>query len=510
MASSLAFAIEKKINESATTTVYRAYQQALDRTVLLKVLRKELTGDEDFVARFLREARACAAIHSENIVQVYDLTEVDGAPAIVMEFVEGRSVKEILESEGKLPLDRVRRIAVEVLKGLSVAHGKGIVHRDIKPGNILVGTSGSIKVTDFGLATVPRSPTLTLDGMVLGTPAYMSPEQARGEIVDARTDLFSLGVTIIELLTGKRILEGNSYSECLRRILSFSVKNVEEDLAVLPPEFAGFLRTILSPRKEDRFASTEDALHALSGGALGSPSRGTKLSFRVKALAGLLLLVLVGVFVAKLSLKKEEPPVLMLPDTTHTVPTSSQRVDTTLTLSVISQPSASNIPDRRISAAELSHPLLSDSVTTSTDSGLVEVRCVPWGMVYVNNIYLGQTPLPRSVSVKSGTAAVTITNPLFDPITRNVTVPKNKQIVIEENFLSRAGYVMIKVIPWGEVYVDDRYRDTTPLGKPLITSVGIRKIRIHNPSYEDITYDARIAVGDTLNLSFNFLEKKSR
>ena len=501
MASSQAFTIEQKINESATTTVYRAYQQALDRTVLLKVLHKDLTGDEDFVGRFLREARACAAIHSENIVQVYDLTEVDGAPAIVMEFVEGRSVKEILVGEGKLPPDRVQRIGVEVLKGLCVAHAKGIVHRDIKPGNILVGSSGSIKVTDFGLATVPRSPTLTLDGMVLGTPAYMSPEQARGEIVDARTDLFSLGVTIIELLTGKRILEGNSYSECLRRILSFSVKNVEEDFAVLPPDFSGFLRKILSPRKEDRFASAEEALHALSGGAMGSPSRGSKIPFRMKALAGVILLFLIGVFVAKLSLKKEEPPALMIADSTHTVPTSTQRIDTALRLSVIPQPSASSTPERRLSTAEVSHPLLSDSISTSTDSGFVEVRCVPWGMVYVNNVYLGQTPLPRSVLV---------TNPLFDPITRNVTVPKNKQIVVEENFLSRAGYVMIKVTPWGEVYVDDRYRDTTPFGKPLITSVGIRKIRIHNPSYDDITYDARIAVGDTLNLSFNFLEKKSR
>ena len=125
------------------------------------------------------EAKASAALRSENIVQVYDLTEIDGAPAIVMEFVEGKSLMEILQEQGVQMPEFARKVAVEVLKGLAVAHSKGIIHRDIKPGNILVENSGGIKVTDFGLATVPRSPVLTLDGMVLGTPAYMSPEQAK-------------------------------------------------------------------------------------------------------------------------------------------------------------------------------------------------------------------------------------------------------------------------------------------------------------------------------------------
>ena len=174
------FTIEEKISESTTTAVYRAFDEQLHRRVLLKVLHKHLANDPDLRARFVREARACAALRSDHIVQVFDLTEIDGAPAIVMEFVDGRSLKEIIAAGEMRDVDGVHTVTLHVLRGLATAHGKGIVHRDIKPGNILVGSDGTVKVTDFGLASFAASPTVTMDGMVLGTPAYMAPEQGRG------------------------------------------------------------------------------------------------------------------------------------------------------------------------------------------------------------------------------------------------------------------------------------------------------------------------------------------
>lgn len=499
--------IDRKISESATTTVYRAHQDALDRPVLLKVLHKHLVADEDFVARFRREARACAAIRSDNIVQVYDLSEVDGAPAIVMEYVEGRSLKEILESEGMIPVEFVKRVAAGVLKGLSVAHAKGIIHRDIKPGNILVGSSGTIKVTDFGLASLPRSPTLTLDGMVLGTPAYMSPEQGRGEVVDARSDLFSLGVTLVELLTSRRILDGDSYSECLKKVLSFSPEDVERALAGLPPDLADFLRHLIAPQKEDRFATAEDALQAITEGTKSVSSKGPKRFPWLIPAAATAIVVLAYLSMSLFPTKTEEVP--------------GARVLDSLEAKNAALPSGetSELPDPKGKARKQSallnpekpassQPAGKEHAVPSTDSGRILIRCEPWAKVYLNNIYLGQTPLSQPVSAKAGEVTITFSNPLFVPITRSVVVPQGGQIAVEENFLDHAGYLVVRVNPWAEVYIDDQYRDTTPLTKPLITSTGTRKIRLHNPAFDDLFYDAAVAQGDTLTLSFSFVEHK--
>ncbi|NUN70185.1 MAG: serine/threonine protein kinase, partial [Bacteroidetes bacterium] len=208
--SSQQFTIEQKLSESATTVVYRAFDTVLHRTVLLKVLHPHLANDAELTGRFMREARACAALRSEHIVQIYDLTDYDGAPAIVMEYVEGRSLKDVIASGAHRTPAFAATVARHVLRALSVAHERGIIHRDIKPGNILVSTAGTVKVTDFGLAAVALSPTMTMEGMVLGTPAYMAPEQVRGDEVDHRTDLFALGLTVAETVTGERLFEGST------------------------------------------------------------------------------------------------------------------------------------------------------------------------------------------------------------------------------------------------------------------------------------------------------------
>ena len=502
------FTIEKKISESATTTVYRARQEALDRVVLLKVFHKHLVTDDAFVARFRREARACAALHSENIVQVFDLTEIDGAPAIVMQYVEGKSLKEILENEGKKDVEFVRHVAIEVLKGLSVAHASDIIHRDIKPGNILAGRSGSIMITDFGLASFPRSLTLTYDGMILGTPAYMSPEQVHGEVVDIRTDLFSLGVTLIELLTTKRIFECDSYNECLKRIMSFSIDDVEPLLADFPPDFSPFLRRILAPRKEDRFASAQEALDSLISGTVPTRITPKKKILRALPLAAIVVLGLIVGSIALFRMNDEQKTGNLIPDSSIvTVPTALS----TDTLNPPRPDTAARTTDpgaKQALGMEHQPPPQSESVTTNTDSGTVVINCKPWAMVYIDSIFVGQTPLPHPVTVRAGSAVVTFSNPLFLPLTQSITVVKNEQTTVEENFLHYAGYFTVRVTPWADIYVDDQYRGTTPLGRPIITSAGTRKLRLHHPAYDDISYDARIQKGDTLNLSFTFQEQK--
>jgi eukaryotic-like serine/threonine-protein kinase len=190
--------------------VYRARDRVLERTVAVKVLSAAAIDDRELVARFGREARAAAALHHPNIVTVFDSGADGDLQYLVMEYVEGQSLAELLRREGVLAPGRVAEVGRQVCQALAAAHAAGLVHRDIAPGNLLVDPVGVVKVADFGIAKLAAATTMTGDGMVLGTAAYLAPEQAQGRPVDGRSDLYALGCVLYELLTGAPPFAGDS------------------------------------------------------------------------------------------------------------------------------------------------------------------------------------------------------------------------------------------------------------------------------------------------------------
>ena len=221
------YEIEEKIGEGGMSVVYKARCNKLNRYVAVKVLKKEMSDNEDIVNKFKREATAIAALSDNNIVNILDVGSQDDINYIVMEYVKGKTLKELIKQFGKLNYETAITIAIQIAKALECAHKNNIIHRDVKPQNILVTEEGLIKVTDFGIAKSTSSATLTNTTTIMGSAHYFSPEQAKGTLVDNRTDLYSLGVVLYEMVTGRVPFEADSP-------VTIALKHIQEE--VVPPK----------------------------------------------------------------------------------------------------------------------------------------------------------------------------------------------------------------------------------------------------------------------------------
>src|SRR5947209_5514768 len=259
--------------------VWRARDRVLDRVVAAKVLKSEFTGDPNFLARFRNEARHTAALSHPNIASVYDYGETldeNGTTVayLVMEFVEGQPLVTILHEEGRMPVDWTMHVLGQAADGLSAAHRAGVVHRDIKPGNIMVRPDGVAKLTDFGIAQARDATPLTRTGMVVGTAQYLSPEQAQGMEVNAASDVYSLGVVFYECLTGIRPFDGTSQVAIALAHINRAPPPLPADI---PPGVRALVIRALAKDPGERFAdgaAFADAIRRVAaGGTLTPPIR---------------------------------------------------------------------------------------------------------------------------------------------------------------------------------------------------------------------------------------------
>ncbi|RXT15051.1 Stk1 family PASTA domain-containing Ser/Thr kinase [Ammoniphilus sp. CFH 90114] len=220
------YEVEQRIGGGGMAVVYKAHDNLLNRTVALKILRSQFGHDDDFIGRFRREAQAAASLSHPNVVNVYDVGEEDDIQYIVMEYIEGLTLKELIIQKGKLDVEQAVHIAIQICDALEHAHHNHIIHRDIKPHNILIGSRGRVKVTDFGIARAVTSATITHTGSVIGSVHYFSPEQARGGISGEKSDLYSLGIVLYEMVTGQVPFSGDSP-------ISVALKHLQEN--IIPP-----------------------------------------------------------------------------------------------------------------------------------------------------------------------------------------------------------------------------------------------------------------------------------
>jgi serine/threonine protein kinase len=235
------YRLDAQIGSGGMSTVYRAFDTVLERPVAIKLMHREIASDSDQLERFRREARAVAQLNHPHIVQVIDAGEDEGTPYIVLEYVEGETLKERIRRHGRLPVGESVAYAIEIARALGAAHERAIVHRDVKPQNVLVDSEGSAKVTDFGIARTLTEEGLTADGRVLGTTDYVSPEQALGHPVTGQSDLYSLGIVLYEMLTGEVPFRGENQ-------VAVAMKHVREelpDVSMRRPEISTALAAVV-------------------------------------------------------------------------------------------------------------------------------------------------------------------------------------------------------------------------------------------------------------------------
>ena len=262
------YRIERLLGTGGMGEVYLASDTKLGRQVALKVLAGTLARDPDRLERFEREARAAAALNHPNIVTIHSVEQVDGVPFLTLELVEGQTLGELIPPDG-LPLDRVLSLGIPLADAVGAAHQRGITHRDLKPANVMVTTDGRLKVLDFGLAKVKEEAQMPLDsgmptaaltgeGRIVGTVAYMSPEQAEGKPIDPRSDVFSLGIMLYEMATGKRPFDGDTHMSTLSAIIKDTPKSIAEVRPGLPRELSKIVSRCIAKDVEDRYQSAKD------------------------------------------------------------------------------------------------------------------------------------------------------------------------------------------------------------------------------------------------------------
>lgn len=259
------------LGQGAMGIVYKALDPRIDRTVAIKTIHASMMqGDmaAELGTRFLREIRAVGNLRHPNIIAIYDTDEEDGAPFYVMEFVEGRELSAYLKDDARFTVEQVLHIGRQLLGAFAYTHQKGIIHRDIKPANIFITGEGDVKVADFGIAKVENSE-LTQVGTSLGTPSYMSPEQCRGQPVDNRSDLFSIGIVLYQLLTGEKPFQGNSTHALMHHILQSTPEKPTALNPALPASVDRLIERALAKNPGDRFQSADEFLLALEAALSG-------------------------------------------------------------------------------------------------------------------------------------------------------------------------------------------------------------------------------------------------
>jgi len=559
-----------EIHRGAITQVYKGYQAALDRVVLVKVLRPELRDDRDLCQNFEREARLFAKVHHPNIVSIYDFGADESALYFMAEFVDGLNLKELLQ-HGRLPCDLAWYVLMESARGLHAAHEKGILHGDVKPENILISFEGRVKLSDFGFARSLLPGATEQSPGARGTLGYFSPELIHGEVPGKQSDIFSLGATFFEMLAGEKAFTGKEPREFFHAITSMDPVGRLYRLRDIPVELIDICQKMLAKDPARRYPHCGDlirdleAVEAKAGLAVSAPALQRYMQDpenyapatptetavapreaetakpvprkhrRRQAFAALLIAaVIIGAWLllprrhnstANLPLRhsggnSEQPPAEavaestlaasagagLLPAQMHADREGTQRPEKT----------SANPPARDTLATQASPHLRQRRPETRVDTvlasralgpGFLDIACSPWAAVWLDDDSIGVTPLAAIARLQPGQHKLVLRNPEFPLMQQTVQIAPGDTLRLQVSLWKRVGLLYLEISPWAKVYLDGEYKDTIPPQKrPFILAPGAHNLRLEHPGLGEWTTPITVRAGAQQRLRFNLKE----
>ncbi len=493
------YRVEEVLSRSSTTTVYRAFQESLQRTVLIKELRSDLAGDREIIERFAREAKVCANIKHENIVDIFERSEKGDHVFLVMEYVSGCSMEEFIREHSSLPLSVVLAVMFQTLRGLAHAHSKGVIHRDIKPSNILISRDGWVKITDFGLSLFEGAPGITVPGAVVGTPAFLSPEAINGGAITYRSDIFSLGVTFYQLITREKIFYADHFSDSLKKVLSHHPPAVSSLRPDFPTELDPIIAKMIEKNPVKRWASADEIITALEE-RFSSYSVNSNRIVRTYMETG--SEIAVEPIIEPLQLKGKS---LRLEKKKRSI-----YIGIPLILFVIASGyyllSPRPSEQKKADLTERTERFPPPEAAQQTDTTILPIQTPP-------KMTTREAAQEKSASIPIG-AAGDAKRREFKPegektgSDRESPPPARPQNLQQETSPAAAlpaspGTVQIQVEPWADVYLDDIFVDKTPFA-PIPISPGRHRLVFQHPEFPPVFQDIEAKPGEELQVQVNF------
>lgn len=523
------YQLDEQIKETEFVTVYRATQVALDRPALLKVIKSQFASETNVMERLRREALAVAKISHPNVIHVYDFGEEKVTVYVAMEYFPSKDFQRVLQERKQLPVDLCISALKQSLEGLSAAHKQGIFHRDIKPANLLLGENDLVKITDFGLANLTGATGVTIEGSIIGTPSYMSPEQISGAKPSPQSEIFSLGVTFYEILTGISPFDAESYSAVFNKILNHEPPAVQDLRSQIPGRLSEIVQQMIAKDPDARFPDCDAVLKELDqipGNVLTSqqpndtpsnlqpkpPQKRRSISY----IFALLMLVIIGSIVIYNLYNRppeltnltqpESPrnvvsPIDTIPDTTH-----SQDEPTMLAQNKDTAEIHPGGTQQASTTAESQQTIRQDTMTQKNPvSGEIApaklwVGVLPWAEIRVDGDSIGTTPLQNPVELPPGEHLVELTHPDYPAITRTVHLKSGSSDSLRIDFAKQSGYISLAVYPWAALFIDGKFVDNTPIPKPVILSPGRHLLQLKHPDYKNWQTYVDVEAGDTVSL----------
>lgn len=508
------FEILEVLKKDDHAAVYLANHIYLSKKIILKVLNTQKISDQALMERFKREAKLLAKLDHPNIIKVLDFGTSKEYFYISFEYIEGSSLRNLLKTK-TLSNDEKKYLMIQLFKALHFAHSNQIIHRDIKPENIFVDNNMNLKLGDFGLALSAEDNFVTNPYSIVGTPSYMSPEQVTGAKLTLQSDLFSAGVVIYELFTGKNPFLKENVTLTLNEIMSFNENNIADGLAEVPQEIRQILIRLLKKKPNQRYNSALEILNELNvqleqltisiNKEAGKEKR-KNVKFIFSAIVLLSLIIVFLMNISRFQLTKFFPTEQKINqqklEPTNEKAASQKEQNLTEPKKIDSSTFASPIEENQKLNGEKEN-----SVQMPIKYGALFVECSPWADVYIDGEKVETTPMSKPLSLIEGEHTIKLVHPDY-PVYSNVIKVEHSQITnLRVSLESLMSYIDCKVKPWGNIYVNGTYKGQTPLKELIRVFPGPIRLTITNPNYKDIDTSFYVQQGDTLQLKFVLKEK---